>query len=55
MEFVDLTAQYRHIKSRVDARIRTVLEHQRFILGPEVAELEERLAARVGFDKGFPG
>jgi UDP-2-acetamido-2-deoxy-ribo-hexuluronate aminotransferase len=47
MEFVDLKAQYRHIKPRVDARIRNVLEHQRFILGPEVAELEERLAARV--------
>jgi UDP-2-acetamido-2-deoxy-ribo-hexuluronate aminotransferase len=48
MEFVDLKAQYRHIGARVDARIRKVMEHQRFILGPEVAELEERLAARVG-------
>ncbi|MGB9029252.1 MAG: DegT/DnrJ/EryC1/StrS family aminotransferase [Acidobacteriaceae bacterium] len=47
MEFVDLKAQYRHIQSRVDARIRKVLEHQRFILGPEIAELEGRLAARV--------
>ena len=48
MEFVDLKAQYRHIGARVDARIRKVLDHQRFILGPEVTELEERLAARVG-------
>ncbi len=48
MEFVDLKAQYRHIRDRVDERIRRVLEHQRFILGPEVAELEQRLAARVG-------
>lgn len=48
MEFVDLKAQYRHVGARVDARIRKVLEHQRFILGPEVAELEERLATRVG-------
>jgi UDP-2-acetamido-2-deoxy-ribo-hexuluronate aminotransferase len=48
MEFVDLKAQYRHIAARVYARIRKVLEHQRFILGPEVADLEERLAARVG-------
>jgi len=48
MEFVDLQAQYRRIAASVDARIRTVLEHQRFILGPEVAELEDRLAARVG-------
>jgi UDP-2-acetamido-2-deoxy-ribo-hexuluronate aminotransferase len=48
MEFVDLKAQYRHIGARVDARMRKVMEHQRFILGPEVGELEERLAARVG-------
>jgi UDP-2-acetamido-2-deoxy-ribo-hexuluronate aminotransferase len=48
MEFVDLKAQYRRIGARVDARVRRVMEHQRFILGPEVAELEERLAARVG-------
>lgn len=48
MEFVDLKAQYRHIQVRVDARIRAVLDHQRFILGPEVGELEERLAARAG-------
>jgi UDP-2-acetamido-2-deoxy-ribo-hexuluronate aminotransferase len=48
MEFVDLKAQYRHIHEHVDARIRRVLEHQRFILGPEVAELEQRLAARIG-------
>jgi UDP-2-acetamido-2-deoxy-ribo-hexuluronate aminotransferase len=48
MEFVDLKAQYRRIGARVDARIAKVMEHQRFILGPEVAELEERLAARVG-------
>ena len=48
MEFVDLKAQYRHIHDRVDERIRRVLDHQRFILGPEVSELEQRLAARVG-------
>jgi UDP-2-acetamido-2-deoxy-ribo-hexuluronate aminotransferase len=48
MEFVDLKAQYRHMEARVDARIRRVMEHQRFILGPEVEELEGRLAARVG-------
>ncbi len=48
MEFVDLKAQYRRIEARIDTRIRRVLEHQRFILGPEVAELEERLAARAG-------
>jgi UDP-2-acetamido-2-deoxy-ribo-hexuluronate aminotransferase len=48
MEFVDLQAQRRRIQSRLDDRIRTVLEHGRFILGPEVRQLEERLAARIG-------
>jgi len=48
MEFVDLKAQYRRIQASVDSRIRKVLEHQRFILGPEVDELEARLAARIG-------
>jgi UDP-2-acetamido-2-deoxy-ribo-hexuluronate aminotransferase len=47
MEFVDLKAQYRRIGARVDARMRVVLDHQRFVLGPEVAELEERLASRI--------
>lgn len=48
MDFVDLRAQYQRIKPRIDARIQTVLDHGRFILGPEVEELEQRLAARIG-------
>ncbi len=48
MQFVDLKTQYRRLKSSIDARIQTVLDHGQFILGPEVRELEERLAARVG-------
>ena len=48
MQFVDLKAQYRAIQSEVDARIHAVLEHGQYILGPEVAELEAALAARVG-------
>jgi UDP-2-acetamido-2-deoxy-ribo-hexuluronate aminotransferase len=48
MEFCDLKAQYQRLKPRVDARVQAVLEHGRFILGPEVRELEEQLAARVG-------
>jgi len=48
MEFVDLQAQRRRVQSRLDGRIRTVLDHGRFILGPEVQQLEERLAARIG-------
>jgi UDP-2-acetamido-2-deoxy-ribo-hexuluronate aminotransferase len=48
MEFVDLKAQYQRLKPRIDARIQTVLDHGRFILGPEVQELESLLAARAG-------
>ena len=48
MEFVDLKSQYRHLKPAIDARIQAVLDHGQYILGPEVRELEERLAARTG-------
>ena len=48
MEFIDLKAQYRRIEEDVNRRIRAVLEHGKYILGPEVAELEEKLADYVG-------
>jgi len=47
-EFVDLKAQYAALRQSIDARIRKVLEHGQFILGPEVAELEGRLAQYAG-------
>lgn len=48
MEFTDLKAQYRELKADIDTRIAKVLEHGQYILGPEVAELEERLADYTG-------
>jgi dTDP-4-amino-4,6-dideoxygalactose transaminase len=48
IEFVDLQAQRRRIGDRIDAAIRRVVAHGRFILGPEVAELEGRLAEFCG-------
>ncbi len=48
MQFVDLAAQQVRIKDEIDANIQKVLEHGKYILGPEVAELEERLAAFAG-------
>jgi UDP-2-acetamido-2-deoxy-ribo-hexuluronate aminotransferase len=48
IDFIGLKSQYRRIKPSVDARMKAVLEHGQFILGPEVLELEERLAARAG-------
>lgn len=48
MEFIDLKAQYAALQTSIDARIRRVLGHCQFILGPEVREMEETLAAYVG-------
>ena len=48
IEFIDLKAQQSRIKTEIDAGIQRVLAHGQYILGPEVAELEEKLAAYVG-------
>jgi len=48
MDFIDLKTQYRELRDSINARIQKVLDHGHFILGPEVAELEERLARHVG-------
>jgi UDP-2-acetamido-2-deoxy-ribo-hexuluronate aminotransferase len=45
MHFTDLQAQYATLKPEVDARIQRVLDHGQYIMGPEVAELEQALAA----------
>ena len=44
MEFVDLKTQYAALRDSINARIQRVLDHGRFILGPEVEELEAKLA-----------
>lgn len=46
--FVDLKSQYKALKSNIDARIHAVLEHGAYINGPEVAELEKKLAEHSG-------
>lgn len=48
VNFIDLQAQYRALKSDIDARIQRVLDHGQFILGPEVREMEALLAAYTG-------
>ena len=45
MDFIDLKTQYQRLKADIDAGIARVLAHGQYILGPEVAELEEKLAA----------
>ena len=46
--FVDLQAQQRSIRPQIEKGIHSVLHHGRYILGPEVKELEEKLADFVG-------
>jgi dTDP-4-amino-4,6-dideoxygalactose transaminase len=46
--FVDLKAQYAAHKPAIDAALQAVLDHGRFIMGPEVAELEAALASFSG-------
>jgi len=46
--FVDLAAQQQRLKAEIDAGVASVLAHGKYILGPEVDELEEKLAAYVG-------
>ena len=48
MQFIDLKSRHKLIKDRIDARIQSVMEHGQFILGPEVRELEEKLAEYTG-------
>lgn len=57
MQFIDLNAQQqqrladgRSLREAIDERIASVLDHGQYILGPEVTELEQRLAAYVGVE-----
>ncbi len=46
--FIDLKCQYQELKTEIRGRIDAVLEHGQFIMGPEVRELEDRLAMFTG-------
>lgn len=48
MQFIDLKAQYQRLKENIDNRVMAVLEHGRYVLGPEVNEFEQALAEYVG-------
>jgi UDP-2-acetamido-2-deoxy-ribo-hexuluronate aminotransferase len=48
IEFTDLKTQYAALREPIAARIQKVLDHGQYIMGPEVKELEERLAAFTG-------
>ena len=48
MQFIDLKAQYRALKTEINANIQQVLDSAQFIGGPQVKELEKQLAEFVG-------
>lgn len=47
-DFIDLKAQQQKILPAIMTRVQRVLSHGQYIMGPEVEELEERLATYVG-------
>lgn len=48
MQFIDLKTQYNRLENKIQLRMNAVLQHGQFIMGPEVKELEEKLANYVG-------
>ena len=45
MQFIDLKKQQNLIKKKIENRLQNVLDHGKYIMGPEVYELEEKLAS----------
>jgi len=54
IEFIDLKAQQQKILPELERRMKVVLQHGRYIMGPEIQELEEKLAAYVGVTIASP-
>lgn len=52
MDFIDLKAQQARIRDKIESNIRRVLDHGRYIMGPEIGELEKKLAEFVGVSHG---
>ena len=48
IEFIDLKTQQKRILPDIERRMKAVLDHGQYIMGPEVRELEEKLAVYVG-------
>ena len=48
MQFIDLKTRHKLIGDKINARIQKVMDHGQFILGPEVVELEKKLAEYTG-------
>ena len=48
LQFIDLKSQYSALRESINGRIQQVLDHGQYIMGPEVKELEDRLANFTG-------
>ena len=48
LSFIDLQSQQDHLRPQLESRIHRVLQHGQYIMGPEVKEMEEKLAVYVG-------
>ncbi len=48
MHFIDLAAQQKRIRHKIESNISAILDHGKYIMGPEIKQLEERLADYVG-------
>ena len=48
MQFIDLATQQKRIREKLEKNIMAVLDHGKYIMGPEVVEIEQRLAEYVG-------
>ena len=48
IDFIDLKAQQQRIRASLEQRIKKVMDHGAYIMGPEIMELESQLAKYVG-------
>ena len=48
LPFIDLASQQQRIRAKIKTNIENVLNHGKYIMGPEVEELEKALCERVG-------
>jgi dTDP-4-amino-4,6-dideoxygalactose transaminase len=48
MQFIDLPAQQRRIRDKIEDNLNAVLDHGKYVMGPEIQELEQRLSDFVG-------
>lgn len=54
MDFIDLKSQQALIREQLDKRIAAVLDHGRYVMGPEVFELEQPLPLSTGSSSTSP-